>query len=217
MAVRFDGVGDRLVATSGLPAGDFTYTVWVNQVVSRATYISFVALESLDGAAYTELATGVSGAVLWVYANTGNTADTPLTTGAWHKVGVTVTGTTARLYVGTEAGAIALIGTATVAATARQRLFLGSNGVDNWLNGRLAAFKVWTAALSQAEVAAELTQYAPVRTANLLRYHPFIDSPADLSGNGHTLTAGSTPVTWEAGPDIPATSGPEPGRYLLTL
>lgn len=72
-----------------------------------------------------------------------------------------------------------------------------------WWRGRVANFKVWNAALTQAEIENELAQYVPHRTANLLRWHPFlIAETTDYSGADRTLTGG-TGATTEDGPPIP--------------
>src|SRR5690606_30411901 len=72
-----------------------------------------------------------------------------------------------------------------------------------WLNGRMAAVKIWTAALSANEIQAERDYTSPLRTANLRAWYPFeVAENIDHSGNGETLSGGSSPST-EPGPGIP--------------
>src|SRR5690606_31777960 len=72
-----------------------------------------------------------------------------------------------------------------------------------WLNGRMAAVKIWTAALSANEIQAERDYTSPLRTANLRAWYPFeVAETTDHSGNGETLSGGSSPST-EPGPGIP--------------
>ena len=70
----------------------------------------------------------------------------------------------------------------------------------------MAAFKVWQAVLTTAEMTAEMRCYIPQRVANLFEFHAFTgtgnDATLDLSGNGRTLTANGTPAI-TTGPPIP--------------
>ena len=68
---------------------------------------------------------------------------------------------------------------------------------DEFWNGLLAYFRVWTAALTNEEALAEIRSTTPVRTADLWADWP-LPSASDLtdhSGNGHDLVAGSSAVT----------------------
>src|SRR5690606_37514347 len=72
-----------------------------------------------------------------------------------------------------------------------------------WLNGRMAAVKIWTAALSANEIQAERDYTSPLRTSDLRAWYPFeVAETTDHSGNGETLSGGSSPST-EPGPGIP--------------
>src|SRR5690606_11748899 len=72
-----------------------------------------------------------------------------------------------------------------------------------WLNGRMAAVKIWTAALSANEIQAERDYTSPLRTSDLRAWYPFeVAETTDHSGNGETLSGGSSPST-EPGPGSP--------------
>jgi hypothetical protein len=60
----------------------------------------------------------------------------------------------------------------------------------NWADVRLANIRVWDAALTQAELEAELFKPAPVRTANLNT--AWVDDGIDISGNGRNWTITDT-------------------------
>ncbi|MFI6904894.1 hypothetical protein ACIBKY_26775 [Nonomuraea sp. NPDC050394] len=61
-----------------------------------------------------------------------------------------------------------------------------------WLNGCLSHVRIWTAALSGAELEAEYTANSPVRTSNLFAFYRFTTAgTTDDSGNGQTLSGGT--------------------------
>jgi len=80
---------------------------------------------------------------------------------------------------------------------------VGATGNDSAdLDGWLAHLKIWTAALTAAEVAQEMNSYRPVRTANLVVWSPLDDgvSARDYSGNGnHGTVTGAVQI---AGPPV---------------
>jgi hypothetical protein len=85
-----------------------------------------------------------------------------------------------------------------------------------YLGGRVAAFKAWTAVLSLAEIQQEMWFQRPIRTANLLAWHPMlstIDDEIDFSGNGRTMTVSGTQAVGE-GPPIAWGPGRQRRRRL---
>lgn len=84
-------------------------------------------------------------------------------------------------------------------------LVLFASGDGNGLGGRLGSTKVWTAALSAAEIAREHKQAKPARHSDLYSFHPFINSTAEWAGKGNTFTQTGTvaaaaeypPIAWE--------------------
>ena len=208
MAVRFDTANDRLLATSGLPSGaTWTITLWLYISVDRDDYSTFASINNSSPPPVAWLNTVSNGTSLGFDTQGGAMSSTyPATVGAWFRYGVAVEPSGAvRMYAGAATGSLTAYTAdmATRIPTSPAQLWIGSDYSGTWFNGRVAAFKLWNVALSAAEVETEFTQYAVARTADLIRSHPFIDSTIDTSGNGHSLTAGSSPVSWEAGPDIP--------------
>lgn len=69
----------------------------------------------------------------------------------------------------------------------------------------IAYFRIWDAALSQAEVNAELVSATAVRTSNLNREYRFASGAltTDSGPNGRTLTVDGSP-TYTADPTLPA-------------
>jgi hypothetical protein len=202
VAILIASGADTYSATTGIPSGDFTVTCWayVGTVKDPAGVITF------DDGAFTQwyiLATRPD----WGLRSNGlNLASgTTPTAAVWWKLAFVLSGTTATLYGATELSTVAQMCTGTLTASTRTRLTIGGTpDTTQFWNGRIAAVKTWTAALTLSECTAELAQFSPVRTANLQRYHPFhVAETTDYSGNGFTLTAGT--ATTAADPSIPDT------------
>lgn len=205
MSVRFDATDDGYSATTGLPAGQVhTTTFWAYLSVDQDTESPLMAFH---GGTTTDLGTGTttSGTVFQVYDHTVKTpaASTSLVVGQWSQVAIAQNGTATSLYTGDAGGALTLTSLTRAAPNPATQIRIGEDRYGGFINGRIAAFKQWTVALTLAEITAELAQFAPVRTANLLRYHPFhVAELTDYSGNGNTLTTIGAPTT-EADPPIP--------------
>lgn len=82
---------------------------------------------------------------------------------------------------------------------------LGDAGSELF-NGRLAAVKFWTVALTAAELLNEMRCIRPVKFASVDSWYPFFDSTTDgirdYSGNAKTWTVVGS-LTSEDGPPIP--------------
>jgi hypothetical protein len=201
MSIRFDVDTDSLSATTGLPANGsaFTITCWFQVVIPRGASADNMvwSLEGTGGDIYADI---VSGTTLDTDAT-----DPSITANTWYGLAWwSVDGTHQAGVLRDVAGSVTTITNGLTAANPNTTLRIGNSRFSNSnLSGRVAAFKVWSAALSQSEAEAELAQFNPVRTTNLVRYHPFhVAELTDYSGNGNTLTAGSTSATTEPDPPI---------------
>lgn len=205
MAIRFDAATDRLTTTTNLPAaGVYTVLCWVRIVNDRNDYSNAIHIQGSFGRKVA-LAFDSDGATLRALDDelAGPTSGTALTVGAWYATAATVNTATCNLYWGTSASGLSNnTDTGFVPDTsAGATMYLGSNPFDFWLDGELANVKVYDAALSQAEIETELASYTVTRTANLLHCYSFQGGAlTDSSGNGNTLTAGSTSTTAVDGP-----------------
>lgn len=211
MAVRFDEVSDRYEdprTGAGVPSGDFTFTSWVYMSVDRAALSCFWSFQTLDFANWYILGVNADRTItFFTNGHNLNAAMSAMTVGVWYKFAVTLSGTTGTLYAADESSALAQVSSGTVTTHIPQQLYVGgSSSTDQWFNGRLAAVKMWTKALSQSECATELAQFDPVVTSNLLRYYKLkVADVNDYSGNGWTLlNPGTVPAT-EDDPPIPDT------------
>jgi hypothetical protein len=217
MAVRFDAGTDVYTATTGLPSSStvWSMTMWALMAVNRATYCGFLDMPQTTGA----------DAATWQYPGVGGNGTTiigafsdateisspavDMTVGTWFRIAlIRASATSATLYRGAFGSPLTATTDAAMSTNITgtpAKLWLGGDSYSaEWWNGRLANVKLYNAALTQAEVETELGQYVPVRTANLLRWHPMIGAETtDRSGNGNTLTAGSTAANTEDGPPIP--------------
>ena len=168
-ALRIDGQADALKLAT-ISGATFTMLAWVRLEVDRNTYSCVLSYESVGVGQYNQLATDTDGTSLVLFDYLGlSLAVGTLAPNTWHKVGFSVSGTTARAWFGTQGtpGVTAVTGTiASVASPDYQGI--GSSAFNEWFNGRLSGARVWNAALSDAEVAAEFTSATAVRTSNLL-------------------------------------------------
>lgn len=108
-------------------------------------------------------------------------------------------GTSATLYVNGAAVAATTSGAlpATLSATTVTFRVGTSRADDNFFDGQVALLKVWTAALTAAEVAAEMWAYRPRRTDSLLLYVPCDDgaSAIDYATKTAATVTGATVAT----------------------
>lgn len=156
--------------------------------------------------ARTEMTTTGDGTTLTVVDSVVNfVGNFTNTVGQWVATAVVVNGGACTVYFGTDAGALtsASLGSGFGSHTAPTLLSIGTNGPgDNFVNGRVANFKMWQAVLTLGEIQADLASWSAVRTANLLRHHKFqVAETTDYSGNGNTLSGGTGAIT-EADPPI---------------
>lgn len=204
MAVRLDAANDRLLAASfsGTAA---TVLCWVYISNDRNDFsniwVMYTGTEA-GGVTAAGLGSDTDGTSMLLYDSAFTTLTGPnMTAGTWYCFASVLSGTAWQLYYGTSAYSLTLVsGTRTSISSPGN--FTISHAAE-WLDGRVANWKVYTAALSAAEIQNDLAFYSPQRTANLLEFRPFINAElVDYSGNARTLTAGAGSTTTEAGPPI---------------
>jgi hypothetical protein len=228
-SARFSSATGTYTRT-GLSVGTtFTVLCWARLVVDRSAYMTLWNLDS--GSSTTAVALQMAQGSTSLHFTSEGGSDPEIrvmTVGTWYCVAVTrsaLSGAGAvKAYQGTSPDALTTVNYTPDGQWGRasfSRLLLsGSAWANNeWINGNLAAVKLYTRALDPSEVATELSYYNPVSTTGLYAAYPFWDGPSlvDASGGGRDLTGG-TGTTAEAGPGIPLAPGavgPEPGRRLL--
>lgn len=205
MAVRFDAENDtytRSVGWGAQPA--FSVSCWVYLSTDRNDYSTAWSLDNGTGNNIV-VQTNRDGTTLGIVSNgNGPSVSLNMSVGQWYWVGVVKNGDTATVYFSTGTGTISSTNHSVTNSLTANTLRIGqSPWGGEWLNGRMAAVKIWTAALSENEIQAERDYTSPLRTADLRAWYPFeVAETTDHSGNGETLSGGSGATT-EPGPGIP--------------
>jgi len=205
-AVRFSAANQRYTRSSFGLVVPATICGWAKMAVNRATYSGLMA--SSNGTNYLQLGAAGDGVSLGASASSGGlSSNFDFTVGQWVFVAVVINGTDNVYYAVSGTPTLTAGNAGSIAATALNAgsaLYVGDDGFGGWFNGSMAALKMWSAALTQAELEAELPKRAAQRTSGLYASYE-LNGPSliDSSGNGRTLTAGAgTPALDTSGPPI---------------
>ena len=182
--------GKMSASASAISGSDFTICGWFRYELAS---VQMTVASFSTGPAFFQIAVNTSGALVIVRSTGGNyLPGISLTINSWYFVAVSHVASTGvntiRLFP--DGGSVtAATSTTGVGIPASSTFYVGGAGTDSW-TGRLAAVKVWTAALSTAEMDAERNSYAAVRSSNLWAQYKLNVDPlaADTSGNARTLT-----------------------------
>lgn len=209
MAVRFDNPADRLSYSGTLfdPSAGMTIALWAlwdDSTGVTAPTLLRVNLSGTGNGLITGTEDGSDGPIY--FSSTGSVRSQALfPIGEWRRIAITRSGTTGWIYAGAATGATdadtAVVGGAAVPT---EICLAGRAAADaiNPFNGRLAFVRIWTAALSQAEIEAEWMSPTPIRTANIFANWP-LNSATDL-----TDTVGAKTLTVQSGGALTDTTGP---------
>lgn len=205
MAVRFDTSGEKYTRSLTIPSA-WTVCFWFLMSVDRGGNQGPFALggTAADGATVF-LDGGTTLKCFDLGSNGGGFGSLSVTVGTWYRTALTVSGTNCSWYYGIAGSALTVSSVANIQnASGTQTMHIGDPSFSgDWWNGRVAAVKFWDAQLSQADLEAELGQYVPRRTSNLLQWHPLLSAgTVDYSGIGNALSGGSGATT-EDGPPVP--------------
>lgn len=203
MAIRFDQGTDQLV-TGGWGGTVATVLCWVRLESDRNDYsTAWVVTANAGGVGSTRalLATGVDGTSISLADSTFALQAGPnMSVGTWYAFGAVMDGANWSFFHGTSAGSLTKVGPNTRNAVSSPGSLVLSLAAE-WLSGDIANLKVFTRALSDADVAAELAHYVVQNPTNLVRAHSFLTTALTPdSGAGASFTAGSTSVTLVPGP-----------------
>jgi hypothetical protein len=210
-AVRFSASTMKYTRSATGLAGTFTWTCWVKVVVDRNAF-SIAMSQDNAGGNYYFMGTNATGTQIIRDSTSGGAANpgVDMTVGNWYYIGsVNDTGAGTDIFGAKPAGGAwttAVLGSGVTATgpSDANTLHIGGDGFGDFLNGSVAAVKIWTVALTDAELQAEAATYAPVKTSGLWASYSFRNGlqTTDDSGNGRTLTQVGTPVLDSAGPPI---------------
>lgn len=208
MAARSDAASDRVNLASAPTITALTVAAWVKLAVDLDAFSTICRLHSSGGGS-TCLVLGMKGngtqPAVFSPSNPTGVVGSDLVVGVWTYVGFALAGSAVSLYVGTTPGTLVkTTGTVAPGAAPDALTWFGRHAgdADEWLNASVAYARVWQAALSDVEMAAESLASANVRTANAFEHWPF--TAAALTGviNGLNLSAGTTPLTADTDPPL---------------
>jgi hypothetical protein len=204
-ALAFDGVDDYLAlpATTPVPVGNAAYTVeaWVNPNTMNLGSIlgwgNYGAINQANG-----LSLNTTGLINYWWGNDLQ-APTASLVGRWHHVAATYDGTTRTLYLDGVALGADVPGVHTVPDARNLRIGSNSNGNFTFLNGRLDEVRVYSVALTSAQLRADMTSPTASVPASLVLYYNFdqgTPATASTGDNGpyttlYDLSPNATPAT----------------------
>ena len=157
-AAHFDGTGYIAAGVNGLPAANAPQTIswWltVPSIPSGVANVLSLSNDAAQSAVQPGFRNGTFG--VWSYGGSFLVSTTPASTGAWHHYAYTFDGTTHSLYVD---GVLKNSSTHAAQTAAPTKLEFGRwTGGSEYLNGSVDDVRIYTRALSAAEVATLATQ-----------------------------------------------------------
>jgi hypothetical protein len=220
-ALRFTSASSQCAnRTASVPDYNAAYT-WLAWVRLTTAGDSNHFAVSADGNNYDQFYRTSAGGILQLQVNVGGAAttisgSTVLNADTWYLIAVRRnSAASAELFIGTTSANLAAEGGTntrdTTSRTAAGRLDLASfRGSGPFLNGMLTAAKLWTRALTLAEMKTEGDYFEPVDATNVWgawRLDDLTTGIQDNTGNSRDLTVTNGPLTLETGLDLlePAT------------
>lgn len=210
MAIRTDASGEQVSRLTSLPGiTSFTMMGWFQIVTDRNVFTAFMCYGASGNGFLYETQTQSDGTSLagWNGITTFN--GSALSVGTWYHLAMTVAGTGAGQFLIYLNGVLDITADGNV-TNPNEKIYYGNSDSNEWLNGKFAAGKIYSAVLTANEINQEMRQYLPVRTANLNTFCPFLtieggSSTVDYSGNTFDMTV--TGGSLEDGPPIPWKTG----------
>lgn len=217
MAGRSDAATDRVSLGSAPSTAALTIAGWAR--IDSAAGGSFnpvirLSINAGDVSSWIVGFKGTNGRTPSVYSpsNVTGISAPEMTLGTWVYLAATLNAGSAQLLYGTVPGALSKVtGTVAASGTADRLCFFGRSAADGseWLAGALAYQRIWTAVLSDAEIAAESQSATVVQASNLWASWPFAAAAlTDASGNARNLSAGSTALDADTDPVLDTGPGP---------
>jgi hypothetical protein len=208
MAVRYAADGRDHTRALGLGStSQFSLSFWGKISSNRIDFTTFVTLDGGSASDCFMVQTLDDGTSVYLYTeSTSASTLQSLIVGTWYYFGISVNGTAATAVIRGATTSTFNTYTRTLGSgtTNLANLRIGESAFTaEWLNGCVAAFRLWHGVTLTAEqLQAESYTYKPRRLANLVAWHPFLRTETtDFSGNGNTLSGG-TNTTTEDGPPI---------------
>lgn len=218
MAVRFDADGEDYSQNITFDNSTVSGCCWVRIDVDRNNFSTFIDFSNAGNDAF-GVQTAADGVLWQIYSSSNGTSNLfTATVGTWYFIAFAKgpnNGDTAGYWA--AANTLALSSSTGLdhnVGASIPTIMVGESGFSGeWLNGSIAAVKVWSGVrLTQAEFERERFQYLPHRTSNLHSFWPFLQGGAntgarqDFSGNANNLGGGTNSATTD-GPPIPWREG----------
>jgi extracellular elastinolytic metalloproteinase len=204
-ALAFDGTDDYLALplSTPVPVGNAAYTVeaWVNpNAMDLGSIIGWGDYGTTNQA--NGLSLNQTGLINYWWANDLQ-SPTPSLVGRWHHVAATYDGTTRTLYLDGVALGADVPGEHSVPDARNLRIGSNSNGNFTFLNGRLDEVRVYSVALTPAQLRADMTSTTASVPASLVLYYNFDQGTPATAGTGdnapyttlYDLSSNATPAT----------------------
>lgn len=211
MSVRFDAAGDRISYSGTLPnpsGTGLTLLGWWRVRVDRDDFSTYCRISTSSGASTVgTLSSSASGLNINYFTGGGSVTNVfANAVDEWFAVAAVLNGTACTVYVRTESTSTISSSNTVSVSTPDQMCIGGRSSADSseWFNGAAAYVRIFAGALTQAQVEAEWNANQAVLKSNLFADWPLTDATnlRDISGNGRNLSAGSTAVSSEGGPQI---------------
>lgn len=206
-------------STGAMPSSTtLSFSFWLRIDTDRNTYSGAFAIDNGTtdaGSGSIFMGTDVDGTTMVFGTENGTqqlTNIVNMTVGTWYWFCACKSGSTASIYYATA--------TATTITTVNATGLSNPSGLttlrvgsipytDNWVNGSMGAVKIWDGSqLSAAQAANERHLILPVVRDSLWAEYPFhqgganAEAQTDRSGNGRTLSGGTSSTTTAANPAI---------------
>jgi hypothetical protein len=210
VAARSDAATDRVSRTTAPSLASVTVCAWVKIGATHAgnLFHPIMRVEASGGSAMIFGFKGTNGRTPSLYSGSSTTgiSGTEVALATYVFVAATMAAGAAQLFQGTTPGSVSKVtGTVNTTGTPDTITVFGRSPSDGteWLEGTLAGVRMWTAVLSDAEIAAESLSLTAVRTSGLWASWPFAAAAlTDASGNSRPLTAGSTGLSSDTDPTL---------------
>jgi hypothetical protein len=208
MAATSDVATDRVSRATAPSLASITVMAWAKLAAVHAgnLFHPIMRVEAAGGSAMILGYKGTNGRTPSLYSGSSTTgiSGTEIALATYQCVVATMSAGAAQIFTGTTPGSLTKVtGTVNTTGTPDTVTLFGRSPSDatEWLEGTLAYVRMWTAVLSDAEVALESQATSAVRTANLWADWSLASAAlTDGSGNARTLTAGSTALAAAADP-----------------